>query len=288
MSLNAGFSADAGAGIGWRAMETSTAVAPAPAPRIARLPPERRTAIVVGASSGIGAALVRQLAGEGFRVAALARRAGALDELARSCAAACAASGGAVLTREHDTRDTAAVETLFEPLVRELGGLELLVYAAGIMPKVALTQYDTALDLDIMAVNFGGCVAWCNQAANLFRTQRSGTIVGISSIAGDRGRKGNPVYGASKAAMSHYLEALRNRLGEHGVHVCTIKPGYVDTVMTQGMKGLFWVISAEQAARTILRAARARSNVRYVPLRWTAVGVTIRLIPSVLFRKLSI
>jgi len=253
-----------------------------PAPAAATRPGKR--AIVVGASSGIGAALVRRLAAEGWTVAALARRAGALAELA----AEAEGSPGRILARAHDVHDTAAVPALFEELVRELGGLDLLVFAAGVMPKVAPDEFSTEKDLDTLAVNVGGCVAWCNPAAELFRSQRSGTIVGISSIAGDRGRKGNPAYCTSKAAMNTYLEALRNRLGDFGVHVCTIRPGYVDTEMTRGLPGLFWLISAEEAARQILSAARRRVNTRYVPLRWMAVGLVLKAIPSFVFRRLNV
>jgi NAD(P)-dependent dehydrogenase (short-subunit alcohol dehydrogenase family) len=238
---------------------------------------------VIGASSGIGAALVRRLVSEGWSVAALARRADALADLARECAG----GPGRVLVIAHDTRETADVDGLLERIARELGRVDLAVYAAGVMPKIDRQAYDTALDLDMLAINFGGLVAWGNALAGLFRTQRSGILVGISSIAGDRGRKGNPMYGASKAAMDHYLEALRNRLAEFNVHVCTIKPGYIDTAMTRGMKGLFWLISADEAAATILSAARGGANVRYVPWRWKLVGLVIRSIPSFVFRKLN-
>jgi short-subunit dehydrogenase len=254
---------------------------------IAGVPPDRRRAIVVGASSGIGAALVKQLAREGYSVAAVARRMSELTTLAQSCAADSAATGGRVIARAHDVSRTEEVPALFEELVRALGGLDLLIFAAGIMPKIAKEEYDTEKDLEMLAINFGGCVAWCNATASLFRTQRSGTIIGISSIAGDRGRKGNPMYGSTKAAMNHYLEALRNRLSECGVHVCTIRPGYVDTVMTQSIK-TFWLISPEVAAQRILNAARHSVNLRYVPMRWGAVGLTLKLIPSFLFRKLNI
>ena len=259
---------------------------PAAPPRLAGVPRAARRAIVVGASSGMGAAIVRQLASEGFAVAAIARRADKLDELRAECEVA--GLPGRVIVRAHDVADTAAARPLFEEHVRELGGLDLLVFAAGIMPSIGKDEYDTEKDLAILDVNVGGCVAWCNPAAALFHAQRSGTIVGISSIAGDRGRKGNPAYCTSKAAMNTYLEALRNRLSEVGVHVCTIKPGYVDTAMTQGMDGLFWLISPEEAARQILAAARNRVNVRYVPLRWNAVGLVLRLVPSFLFRRASI
>ncbi len=243
-----------------------------------------RGAIVVGASSGMGAALVKRLANDGWNVAALARRQDALDELA----AACAEAPGRVVVRAHDVHDVADVPDLFEELVRELGGLDMILYAAGVMPAIGEQEYDTVKDLDMLAVNTSGCIAWCNPAADLFRTQRRGTIVGISSIAGDRGRKGNPVYCTSKAAMNTYLEALRNRLGDFGVHVCTIRPGFIDTAMTKGMDGLFWLISADEAAKRILSAARSKANVRYVPFRWLWVGLVIRHIPSFLFRRMTI
>jgi NAD(P)-dependent dehydrogenase (short-subunit alcohol dehydrogenase family) len=192
------------------------------------------------------------------------------------------------VTHVHDVQRADLVPELFERIVRELGGLDLVVYAAGIMPKVGPREYDTQKDLDQLAVNVGGCMAWCNAAANLFQTQRHGTIVGISSIAGDRGRKGNPAYCTTKAAMNTYLESLRNRLSECGVHVCTIKPGFVDTRMTRGMDKLLWLIPAERAAELILHAARTKANVRYVPKRWFFVGTVIKSIPSFLFRKLNI
>jgi len=240
-------------------------------------------AVVVGASSGIGAALVERLAAQGAHVVALARRAEQLAELQ----AAAADSPGKVSVRVHDVCETEAVAALFEEVVVELGGLDLLIYAAGIMTPVGGEEYDTQKDLAMLEVNLGGCVAWCNPTAHLFRTQRSGTIVGISSIAGARGRKGNPMYGTTKAAMDHYLEALRNRLGECGAHVCTIKPGYVATPMTEGVGGMFWVISADTAAKRILRAARCRVNERYVPMRWGLVALVLRCIPSFLFRRLN-
>lgn len=265
--------------------ETVPSVTP---PAIAGVPKDKRRAIVVGASSGMGAALVRQLAGEGYRVAALARRQDELEGLAHSCEDVCKETGGEVLVAKHDVLDTDAVPELFEELVRKLGGLDLLIFAAGIMPTVEEDEYNTEKDLAMLSVNVGGCIAWCNPTANLFKSKRSGTIIGISSIAGDRGRRGAPVYGTTKAAMNTYLEALRNRLGEWGVHVCTIKPGFIDTAMTQGLDGLFWVIGPEEAARTILSAARNRVNTRYVPLRWQLVGTIIKLIPSFIFKKLNL
>jgi len=271
---------------------SSTAHEPSHPPS-ATSPPARaratapRRALVVGASSGIGAALVRRLAREGWSVAAIARRADRLEELARSCSADAERAGALVRVHAHDVTESEEVPALFEQVARELGGLDLVIYAAGIMPPVGRDEYDTDKDLSILAVNLGGCIAWCNAAARLFRTQRNGTLVGISSIAGVRGRKGQPAYGTSKAAVDHYLEALRNRLAEVGVRVCTIRPGFVETPMTEGL-ALKGAISADEAARAILSAARRGSDVRYVPRRWGVVAAVVRNIPSFVFKRLNI
>lgn len=259
-----------------------------PAPATPSRRAKERRAIVVGASSGIGAALVKQLASEGVDVVAVARRSEQLEHLARSCHGA----RGRVIPLVHDVARFDQVEAAFDKAVRELGGLDLIVYAAGLMLEVGPNEFDTAKDLDMLSVNVGGCVAWLNPAANLMRTQRSGTIVGISSIAGERGRKGNPVYGATKAALNHYLEALRNRLADWAVHVCTIKPGFVETAMlaqarAQG-RTINGAITAEECASAILRSARAKRNEVFVPFKWRVVGFVIRNIPSFLFKGMNI
>jgi NAD(P)-dependent dehydrogenase (short-subunit alcohol dehydrogenase family) len=247
--------------------------------------PRFQRALVVGASSGIGAELVRQLARAGTHVAAVARRRPELEALAQELAGA----PGKVTTRVNDVTDVADVPSAFEELVRALGGLDLYVYAAGIMPAVGPEEYDTEKDLAMLDANLGGCVAWGNPVARFFHSQRAGTIVGIGSIAGDRGRRGAPVYGASKAGMDHYLESLRNRLAERNVRVLTVKPGMVETPMTAQLDKLVMPIKADRAAREILGAARGRFwNTRYVPLRWLAVSLVIRSIPSFLFRRTSI
>lgn len=245
-------------------------------------------AIVVGASSGIGRALTRQLVEEGWAVLALARRAELLDDLRSELAAAQPGAEQRLRVQAHDVADVEAVPGLFDDGVERLGGLDLIVYGAAVMPEVAPDEFDTAKDLTMLQVNLAGCVAWCNPAATYFRTRRAGSICGISSIAGDRGRRKGPVYGTTKAGMNHYLEALRNRLDPFGVHVCTIRPGFVDTDMTRGMDGLLWLVSADEAARKIRRALRKRAQVAYVPGRWRLVGTVIRSIPSVLFRRMDI
>ncbi|MFQ5398562.1 MAG: SDR family NAD(P)-dependent oxidoreductase [Anaerolineae bacterium] len=243
-------------------------------------------AIVIGASSGIGAALVHVLVDNGYAVAALARRE---EKLAQVCEAAAAHAVGKACARPyvHDVTHYDEIPDLFQTIVRDLGGLDLVIYAAGIQPAVAPDEYTFEKDEATIRVNLLGAIAWLNQAAVRFERAESGHIVGIGSIAGDRGRVAAPVYNTSKAALSTYLEALRNRLARHKATVTTIKPGFVDTVLLENAAKTFWVISPEEAASQIMRAIQRRKQTVYVPARWGLVGLIIRHIPSFLFRKLN-
>lgn len=244
-----------------------------------------KRAIIVGASSGIGEALARTLAADGTQVALVARRQDKLEALARELNV----SADTPLARAyaHDVMQVKTAAPLFETITRDLGGLDLVIYAAGIMPPVGPEEYATAKDAEIIAANFTGAVAWLNEAARRFEKAQAGTIVGISSVAGDRGRRGSPVYGATKAAMNSYLESLRNRIERRGAFVITIKPGPVKTPMTEGLK-MPGMISAEQAAAEILRAAKDRVRVAYVPGKWKPIMAVIRAIPAPIFKYLNI
>lgn len=241
-------------------------------------------AVVVGASSGIGEALARRLASEGAAVALVARRKNELERVAGEIRKA----GGQAFVHVHDVTNFDEVPELFARIVAELGGLDCVVYAAGVMPGIEESEYSFAKDRQMMEVNVLGAMAWLNPAAARFEAAHAGTIVGISSIAGERGRRGNPAYCTSKAAFSTYLESLRNRLARYGVNVVTIKPGFVDTAMTKGARGLFWLVSPEKAASTSLAVAR-RGTARqaFVPWRWSLVAMVVRSIPSFVFRKLN-
>lgn len=243
------------------------------------------TAIVVGASSGIGAALVRRLAAQGYAVAAVARRE---EELQRLQEEICRSSPRArVLAIAHDVRDYAAVPALFEDITRKLGGLDMIIYAAAVQPPVAPTEYNFEKDQAMIETNVLGAIAWLNEAATRFERARRGRIVGISSIAGDRGRVGSPVYNTSKAALDTYLEALRNRLSRRGVAVTTIKLGFVDTQLLKNAAKTFWVISPEDAAARILAVAGQGKQVVYTPRRWRLVSLIVRAIPSTIFRRMN-
>jgi decaprenylphospho-beta-D-erythro-pentofuranosid-2-ulose 2-reductase len=243
-----------------------------------------RHALVVGASSGIGEALARQLGAAGCRVALVARRREALERLAGEI------GRDRALVFPHDVARGEDARALFPEICRALGGLDLFIYAAGVMPPVAVDEWDFAKDRDIVTVNVLGAMAWIDEAAQRFERGRSGTLVGLSSVAGDRGRRGNPAYHASKAALDTFLESVRNRVGRFGVKVVTVKPGPVDTPMTQGMDRdrLPFLISADEAARQALVAAARGARVAYVPARWRPIMFVLRSIPSAIFQRLDI
>ncbi|HJN75543.1 MAG TPA: SDR family NAD(P)-dependent oxidoreductase [Myxococcota bacterium] len=237
-------------------------------------------AIVVGASSGIGEQLVLQLTAQGAAVAAIARRKERLDALANRAA-------GEVIVAEHDVLDYEAAPALFDDLVERLGGLDLLVYCAGVMPEVEEGEYNFEKDRAMLEVNLLGAVRWLDLGAGHMEAQRSGTLVGISSVAGERGRRGAPVYTASKAGLTAYMEALRNRCHRYGVEVVTVKPGPVRTPMTEGMQ-LPFMIDADEAAAGVLKLAHRGTGEGYVPLIWWPIMSIIKAVPSFIFRKTNV
>ncbi|MDX9991534.1 MAG: SDR family NAD(P)-dependent oxidoreductase [Anaerolineales bacterium] len=244
-----------------------------------------RRAILVGASSGIGAELAQKLADEGYLLALLGRRSELLEAL---CVTINQKHGETrALAFAHDVRDPQAVADLFAEIVKTLGGLDVLIYNAGILQTVRLDEFNLEKDLEMTRINYLGALAWLNPAAAYFQGLKSGQIVGLGSVAGDRGRVGAPAYNASKAALQTYLEALRNRLTRHGVNVLTIKPGFVATDMIKDNPRTPMVISAEQAALGIWRAMQSRKQTVYIPGQWGLLMHIIRHIPSVIFRRLT-
>lgn len=254
------------------------------------LPPEsplarRLRAIVVGASSGIGAAIARRLAAEGYLVAALARGKGELDKL---CNAINKSAGETrALAYEHDVTDLPSISLMFQRVLKDLGGIDALVYVAGVMPKVEIGEFNLDKDRQMVETNLMGAVAWLGAGAALFQRMKAGNLVGISSVAGDRGRVLNPAYNASKAGLDAYLEALRNRLTRLGVQVLTVKPGFVDTEMLKASPRKFGVISPERAAAGVWAAMRGRKQLVYLPWYWRWIMFAVRSTPSFIFRRLS-
>jgi len=245
-----------------------------------------KQALIIGASSGIGEALAYQLGESGAAVALVARRMDALERIAQDITNRTQVT---VNVYSHDVRHTDEVETLFQQITTELGGLDLVIYASGIMPLTDPEAYPTADDLATIETNFSGAVAWLNQAAMRFSRARAGAIIGISSVAGDRGRRVNPVYGATKAALNAYLESLRNRLAVQGVKVLCVRPGYVDTALLIGLRtpGFLPRATPAAAATDILRAAAADQRVLYTPSWWRFIMLLVRVIPPPVMERLN-
>jgi short-subunit dehydrogenase len=187
----------------------------------------------------------------------------------------------------HDVTDYDSVPELFRQIVADLGGLDVFIYNAGVVIPVGLKNYSFEKDRRMMEINLMGALAWLNPVGETFQNLKSGQIVGISSVAGERGRVGSPAYNTSKAGLTTYLEAYRNRLTRHGANVLTVKPGYVKTDMIKDIANPFWAIPAEQAAGDIYKAMQKRKQEIYTAARWRLVMFIIRNIPSFIFRKLT-
>lgn len=246
----------------------------------------RRRALVIGASSGVGAALARHLAREGYTLALLARRA---DLLSALCTTVNAESGERrAMYFTHDVTDWASVPGLLEQVTSAMGGLDLVVYCAGITLHQGIDGWDFEKSSKMLEVNAIGAMAWLDPIGEMFQQLKHGHIVGISSVAGERGRVRSPAYNASKAALTTYLEGLRNRLTRDGVTVLTVKPGFVDTQMVQHLEQTPFLITPEQAAADISKAIRRHKQDIYVPGRWRLIMLIIRNIPSFIFRRMNI
>lgn len=245
----------------------------------------RRRGIVVGASGGIGSALSRRLARQGYILALFDRNEKPLKAL---CNEINKVSGETrAIPYKHDVTDYDSVPEALRRAIADLGGLNLFVYIAGVIYFPAIDEYNFAEDRKMIEVNLLGAMAWMSQVAPLFKSMKGGQIVGVSSVAGDRGRVSNPGNNTSKAGLTAYLEALRNRLTRHGVNVITIKPGFVKTDMLRGIQKPMFAVEPEKAADSIWNAIRRRKQVVYVSGIWFWIMLVVRNIPSFIFRRLN-
>lgn len=245
----------------------------------------RKRAIIVGACGGLGTVLTRKLAGEGWTLALVARQGDCPETLAKEIN-----TDGRVraLSFVHDVNRTGEVPSLLKKIIAELGGLDLVIYNAGINLPPGMEKLSAGDDIRMIQVNLLGAVAWLAPIGDLFKEARGGVIVGISSVAGDRGRITNPGYNTSKAGLTTYLEALRNRLTRHGVHVLTVKPGFISTEMLRASAGPKpFTVTPERAANDIYRAILKRKQVIYTHPIWRWIMLALTHTPSIIFRRLN-
>jgi short-subunit dehydrogenase len=247
----------------------------------------RRRGIIIGASYGLGAVLAHRLVHEGYSLALIARNGDKLETLCNQINQSMGQQR--VFPYVHDVCEYEKIPALLRQIVADLGGLDLVVYNAGVnYPPGGMDKYNTENDRQMIEVNLLGAMAWLNPVGEMFQSARAGQIVGISSVAGDRGRVGNPGYNTSKAGLTTYLEALRNRLTRRGVNVLTVKPGFMNTEMVKAAQGATpFLIAPEKAAEDIWKAMQKRKQVIYTPFIWRWIMLAIQHTPSFIFRKLS-
>jgi len=247
----------------------------------------RRRGIIIGASDGLGAELARRLAHDGYILALLARRGELLDPLCDEINRT--SNEKRAFAYPHNVAEYDKVPDLLRRIVSELGGLDLVVFLAGVnFPPGGIDKYNFENDRQMIEINLIGAMAWLNPVAEMFQSAKAGQIVGVGSVAGDRGRVGNPGYNTSKAGLATYLEALRNRLTRHGVNVLTVKPGFLKTEMLKAAQGPTpFAIAPEKAAEDILKAMQKRKQVIYTASIWRWIMLAIQHTPSVIFRRLS-
>ena len=179
-------------------------------------------------------------------------------------------------------------EALIEHAWTTLGTVDIVLVAHGTLDDQAACELSFAETKRALDSNFLSAVSLCTLVANKMIEASHGTLAVISSVAGDRGRQSNYVYGAAKAGLDAFLSGLRNRCHHHGVQVTTIKPGFVDTPMTAHIKKGPLFASAKKAGETIYRAVLKKKNVVYVPWFWWGIMKVIRSIPEWLFKKLKL
>ncbi len=242
--------------------------------------------LILGATSAIARAIAAEFARQPSDLILAGRDA---EELAALAADLHIRYGVKTQAQCLDVLDRAAIETSLPGCLAAAGeSLEGIVVCVGTMGDEDAARANPAEAERILHTNFTGCALALNIAANHFEKRKHGFICALSSVAGDRGRQSNYLYGSAKAGLSAYLQGLRNRLFRSGVRVITIKPGFVDTGMTFGRQGLFLVASPEAVARGVYKAITRGKDVVYLPWFWRWIMLVIRLVPEKIFKRLRL
>jgi decaprenylphospho-beta-D-erythro-pentofuranosid-2-ulose 2-reductase len=241
--------------------------------------------LVLGATSGIAEATCRIWAAQGASLFLVARNP---DKLAVVAADLKTRGAAYVDTAVADLDDTPTHAALLTHAINSLGGMDVAYLAHGILGDQAAAEKDFEVAAQILHTNFVSVVSLLTWLANYCVQRHSGVLAVISSVAGDRGRKSNYLYGSSKAGLTAFLDGLRNRVDREGVTVLNIKPGPVKTAMTVGMKNSEKFADVDKVAQSIVAAIDAKKDVLYVPFQWAPIMFVIRHIPERIFKKLNL
>ncbi len=241
--------------------------------------------LVLGATSPIARQLAHHYAADGEAVFVSARDA---DEAAQLAADIRIRYQVETASAAFDATDFDAHEGFVAGVERAVGHLTVAIVAFGDMGEQATSEVDFAAARRVIEVNFTGAASVCEAVAGRMAERGAGSIVGLTSVAGDRGRQSNYFYGSAKGAFALYLQGLRNRLHKRGVHVMTVKLGFVDTRMTFGMRTGIPIAAPEQVARALVSAQRRREDTLYYPRFWRGIMGVIGVIPERLFKRLNL
>jgi decaprenylphospho-beta-D-erythro-pentofuranosid-2-ulose 2-reductase len=238
--------------------------------------------VILGATSAIAQAAARIWAGDGARLVVVARNAERLETIAADLKARGAAQADILVADCAEVEPTAELPRIIEML----GGLDVVLLAYGVLGDQAQLERDPAATADLLRTNFTSAAAWCQAVAAVLERQRSGALLVIGSVAGDRGRGSNYIYGASKAGLGVLVQGIAHRLAPTGGRAILIKPGFVDTPMTADIarKGALWA-KPEAVARTIVASADRGGPVVYAPAFWRGIMLAVRSTPSAIFHK---
>jgi short-subunit dehydrogenase len=244
-----------------------------------------RRVLIVGAGSAIAEAVSRIFAARGDALYLVGRRS---EVLAAIAADLMVRGAQKVATETLDANDLAAHAPMLDRAEGSIGALDTVLIAHGTLSDQSACEKSVPLTMSELATNALSVVSLLTLIANRFEERRAGTIAVISSVAGDRGRQSNYVYGSAKALVTAFLSGLRQRLTKSGVGVVTVKPGFVDTPMTAGFrKGLLWA-KPPRIAAGIVRAIERSAATVYLPVFWRPIMFIIRSVPESIFRRLTL
>jgi short-subunit dehydrogenase len=240
--------------------------------------------LIVGATSAIAHETAKFFARDGAELLLVARSADKLEDISNDLRVRGAKKAGTFLL---DLNDLDRHQQMIETAVETLGSLDMVLIAHGTLGDQQLCQQSVAKTLEELTTNFTSVISLLTILANYFEQQKHGCIAVVSSVAGDRGRRSNYVYGTAKGAVSIFLQGLRSRLSKSGVAVVTVKPGLVDTPMTASLKKGLLFAQPGKIGKGIYQAMMKGKEVVYLPWFWRPIMAIVKSIPEPVFKKMS-
>ena len=240
--------------------------------------------LITGASTGIGRAMAFEFSRRGYALGLCARRLEMLETLRDELS-----SENPVAIARIDVAELERVPDVLDKLADELGEVKIVIANAGVGERSYPGEGTFHLDRKVIEINLLGAMATIDAGAEILKKQGGGQIVGISSVAGFRGLSSTPAYSASKAALSTYMEGIRNHLAQHKIAVTVINPGFIDTAINTHRKSRPFLISAEKGARLMADMIEKQVWSSTVPIwPWAIITRAMHLIPERFWCKISI